>query len=357
MATTSTSSIRALQMPDWREGNPYQQLLADGLSEHGVEAVFPGGRRRGLPIARMLHDAEADVLHLHWPEAFFNRVGSFGDRARLLRFPFDVHLATANAPLVMTAHNLVPHDRQDSRQARTVYRNLYRGAAGVISHTKSGAATLERDYGVSADKIDVIPHGDLLSALPPLPSREVARQQLGLPDDQRVALVFGAIMGYKAIPELITLWKQAAPDARLLIVGKAIEEQALAEINVAAEGRSDIRVEEGFLSDEDLVAHLAASDVAVFNYRKIFASGAATLARSAGLPILLTDRADTVELGEPTPAVIRFANDAESLADDLEQAFQQGWCHDEAAEWRKATSWHRVAGLTATTYQQALASR
>ena len=54
------------------------------------------------------------------------------------------------------------------------------------------------------------------------------------------------------------------------------------------------------------VAQLSAADAAVFNYRTIFTSGAAALARSWGVPILIPSRLATVALDEPAPTVFRF---------------------------------------------------
>ncbi len=44
----------------------------------------------------------------------------------------------------------------------------------------------------------------------------------------------------------------------------------------------------------------------LFHYRAIFTSGAACLARSLGIPILIPRRLDTVDLAEPHPLVFRF---------------------------------------------------
>jgi hypothetical protein len=91
----------------------------------------------------------------------------------------------------------------------------------------------------------------------------------------------------------------------------------------------------------------------LFNYRAIFTSGAACLARSYGVPILMPSRLGTVELGEPNRLVFRFSEG--DLREKLEQALQTKPDYEAAAPWRDATAWPRVAAATAEVYRAALA--
>ena len=61
----------------------------------------------------------------------------------------------------------------------------------------------------------------------------------------------------------------------------------------------------------DLREWLSAADAVLFNYRAIFTSGAACLARSYGVPMLMPRRLQTVELDEPSPLVFRFDLDGD----------------------------------------------
>lgn len=53
------------------------------------------------------------------------------------------------------------------------------------------------------------------------------------------------------------------------------------------------------LSNEELKTWLCAVDCCLFNYREIFCPGAASLARSFGIPLLIPERLQTAFLDEP----------------------------------------------------------
>ena len=87
-----TQRLKVIFAPDWRAGVPYQQLLATALPRHGVDVAFLQGYRRGLPLSRLLEGQQFDFLHLHWPEAYFPKLGDGLDWFRVVRFPLDLNL-------------------------------------------------------------------------------------------------------------------------------------------------------------------------------------------------------------------------------------------------------------------------
>ena len=68
----------------------------------------------------------------------------------------------------------------------------------------------------------------------------------------------------------------------------------------------DLRLVDEWLDDATLRVWLSASDCSIFNYRDIFTSGAAALARSYGLPLLIPRRLASADLDEPHPHVFRI---------------------------------------------------
>lgn len=65
-------------------------------------------------------------------------------------------LSVVAAPLVVTLHTILPHP--DAAQRR-VMQWIEGRAARIMVMSKDGAAILQRDYGVGADRICVIEHG------------------------------------------------------------------------------------------------------------------------------------------------------------------------------------------------------
>ena len=347
------SNLRVLFLPDWREGNPYQTLLADALSKQAVDPVFPNGRRRGLPITRAAADADAKLIHLHWPEGFLGQKGQLIDTIRSFRLPLEIAHIGRRIPVVLTAHNITPHTRPLDQATISFSRKIFRSVSRIVCHSEASAEAISEFVGKTSPK-DIIPHGDLLDDLPKLPSKREARRYLNFPESSSICLVFGAMKEYKGVSELVDLWKEAAPPATLVIAGKASDSEIAESLTERTKDFDRIEFREGFLEDKDLSAYLSASDMTIFNYRRILTSGGAILARSAGLPIAITERANCVDLGEPDPAVQRFKNDPQSLRRAVEMCLKTNCGSTD--QWRASISWQRVAKLTKESYARAMLS-
>ncbi|MEO5575287.1 MAG: glycosyltransferase family 4 protein [Gaiellaceae bacterium] len=193
-----------------------------------------------LGLAR-LAATPADVVHVQWlglPEV-------------------DSWLLRHRAPLVLTAHDLLPR--------RTATRTgLWRRAFGrferIVVHSERGRETLAA-FGVPGQKLRVIPH-------PVTPSDPVRA------DDGRTVLALGLVRPYKQLEH-----------AR-----EAVSRVAGAQLRVA--GDTD-----AFLSEAEIDGALGESTVAVFPYRpELDQSGALLRALGAGLPAVVYDVGG---LGEP----------------------------------------------------------
>jgi glycosyltransferase involved in cell wall biosynthesis len=292
-------------------------------------------------------------LHLHWPEAYYRRLNDPWDKLRRARFAFDLKLATRRTPLVLTAHNLCEHNFSDLPFARANYEAACRRASLIFAHSAAARTTLAKTYGVEEQKIRVVPHGDLSVAMPPPIAREEARTRLNLPEGP-ICLMFGTVEPYKGQEEVIGYWKQAQPAARLLIVGKPKTPEYGRSIAALAEGLPNVTLRLQWLTDPELALFLSAADCTLFNYRTIFTSGAATLARSWGLPILLPSRLETVDLAEPDRRVLRFEALDGRFAQKLDAVLEVAPDYDSAGIWREKISWPRIAELTVAGYREVL---
>ncbi len=346
--------IESTFAPDWRNGVPYQRLLAEALPPHGVRVSFLANYKRVFPLRRLMKMQPCDILHLHWPEAYYPAKGDLWDWFRRFRFPFDLAGAVRGRALAVTAHNLHAHNRADEPFAFRNSRAALRMARVVFAHSEIAKQKLIETFGLLPGRIRVIPHGDLSVTLGASVSSAEARASLGR-KDQKLALIFGAVDPYKGHEEIIAWWKQAKPDATLVIAGKPHTDEYRAHIAKLTEGEPNIITHFGWLDDAQLKLWLCAADITIFNYRQIFTSGAANLARSWGLPMLLPKRLDTVALDEPSPFVHRFERLDADFAAKLEAAFRTAPDFAAAAKWRASCTWDTVARLTADGYRMALA--
>jgi glycosyltransferase involved in cell wall biosynthesis len=344
--------MRVISGPDFRALAPYQQLLADALEKEGVQTDYLSGYPRFLPLYRGIRRCPADILHLHFLARYFLKWRP-GDPLRKLRYCPDLYLATRTRALVYTVHNLRPlcHDPTpvtDFLKAFTVRRSN-----ALIAHSAAARERIVARFGIAREKCAVIPHGDYTASYGPLLDRAVARRQLGIGADP-ICLAIGSLLPYKGVEELIAFWKRMRPRAMLAIVGWSPNADYERHLKSLVAGVAGILAHWGFQSDDQLKLWSSAADCMVLNYRYIFTSGVACLARSWGIPLLLPQRLSTVDISEPNPTVFRYDDLDTDFEAVLAAALVQPRDYDGAASWRASTAWPLIASKTAEVYRRAL---
>lgn len=345
--------MNVLFAPDWRNGVPYQRLLAEALERAGARVNYLQGYKRVLPLTRLLATNPCDILHLHWPEAYYPKKSDHWDWFRRARFAFDLKGALKHCRLATTAHNLHAHNRAIEPFAARNTRVSHQLAGAIFAHSDIAKQKLIAEFDLNPQRVVVIPHGDLSVVMGNPVAPAEARKSLALPDG-KIALMFGAIEPYKGQEELIRWWRKARPDASLAIVGLPISPEYGSGIQQLAGDDPRIIVRAGWLADDQLRLWLSAADVIIFNYREIFTSGAANLARSWGTPMLLPDRLETVILDEPSPFVHRFSSFTGDFGAKLQEALRVPPDFAAARDWRKSRTWDQVAAITMDGYRMAL---
>lgn len=311
--------MRVAILPDWRGENPYQRLLAEALSPLGVQAVFPAGYRRGLPISRtLLRGERPDVLHLHWPSAYLRSHNPLLRSLYCLRTLLDLALVRrAGIPLVWTVHNIVSHDTSTPRVERWFSTRLAAMASRLIVHSESARQEVMARLHAPAEKIAVIRHGTFRAVYGPAPPREEARARLGLPQDVPVVLFFGLIRPYKGVPDLLRAWRyldNTRGKALLLIKGNAPDPAHAAEIMGLAKGLEDVTLDLRHIPDAEVPLLMAAATVMVLPFRQSLTSGTVRLAQDYGLTVVAPRVSGT---DEAERAVVASSTEAAPLADAI----------------------------------------
>ena len=194
------------------------------------------------------------------------------------------------AKIVLTVHDLLPHDTGESHKA--AFAALYAGVDAMICHSDSIRARLAAEFAVPVDKVSVIPHGPFFYDLPPGDSGDVLRD-FELDPKQLLVLWQGIIFPYKGIDLLLHAWQQVeakSENACLVIAGTGAPE-LLEQIRaqVAELGLKRVKLHFRFISTEELVALYRAADVVVYPYRAITTSGALATGLALGKTIVATD--------------------------------------------------------------------
>ena len=224
-----------------------------------------------LGLARLAR-LPADIVHLQW-------VAAPELDARLLRHA---------APLVFTAHDLLP---RRTASKRALWRRLFGSFERIVVHSERGRDVLAA-FGVDEGKLRVIPH-------PVFPGSTERR------DDGSTVLALGLVRPYKQL--------EHAREAVSRVQG--------AQLRVAGDTSA-------YLSEREIDQALAESTVAVFPYRaELDQSGALLRALGAGVPAVVYDVGG---LAEPVRAFgagrVVSAGDVDGLASALRELL-----HDRAA--------------------------
>lgn len=247
-----------------------------------------------VTVVRDLPDVDRDAYgNARWATS---RASTYLARERLRRArwragDFDlVHLHYLNRftdvwsplprPLVMSVHDVVPHEPRIGRQAEhQLLRRLYRRPEALVVHHQHLADELCSDFGVSDGKIHVVPHQVFPVDGPPTET----------PTGTPTVLFFGSLRPNKGVDLLDGMMRRLDNDIRLRIAGRgdpAVTQQVLA----AADRDPRVVAEIGFASLERKRQLFRGADVVVLPYTTFSSqSGVLHDAYGHGRPVVVTD--------------------------------------------------------------------
>ncbi len=223
--------------------------------------------------------------------------------------------------VVITAHDV--ESFVENLEVPALSRWVYRQADRVIAHNRISRQELINRIGLSEDKITVIPHGNYLHAIRPMPEKGKARQTLKISAQAKVLLFFGQIKEVKglgllleAMPEVL----EAHPDIVLLIAGKPWKcefteyEKRMDNLGIHGHCLNHIR----FIPDVEVPNYYASADLVVLPYRRIYQSGVLLMAMSYCKAVVVSDLPGMTEIvTDGTSGYVFRQGNAEDLAHQL----------------------------------------
>lgn len=275
--------------------NPYVRLMADGLRQADPAAQVKlwsmlSPRRLLLPSPTEAErpGGKGAIYHLHWAEVFCQGPTGLHTLRRTLLFLMALRgIRLRQGRIVYTMHNLDPHDPGTSPLVIAAMRSLWRDADALHFHEPVAQVEFMRRTGRAAG-LYVAPHGHYIGAYPDTVNREQARRHLGIDPQAFVYLFLGQIRPYKGLETLVQAFRQHRDEhARLVIAGHVAHPAYAGELATLAREDRRIIFRIGYVADESVQFFLRSADVAVFPYREVTTSGAAILALSFGVPILV----------------------------------------------------------------------
>jgi len=276
-------------VPDWRAGNPYQELLAAALRQQGCRVTFPKDRRWKHHIFRMPFTPDLDVLHLHWQHAYL--VGESLARSVSSSLGFIVALSILRLRgirLVWTVHNLVSHERRFRRLERMASGMVARLVHRILVHYPEAELIVKDEYRLSPScEVMVAPHGSFVDVYASRGEDGALAPQQARPLRELVFLAFGQVRPYKRLEDLIEAFKGLEGEAfGLVIRGDAPDRGYAQMLQTLADGDERIVLHFGFVED-DLVAEIyEKADIVVVPQTDALTSGSLILAMSMSKPVV-----------------------------------------------------------------------
>ena len=223
--------------------------------------------------------------------------------------------------VVLTVHDVESFTGKQGSRSKAVAR-VYRLAHRLVVHNQTSRRELIAALGIQDEKITVIPHGNYLDFVE-TPSREAARQVLGLPASRKVVLFFGQIKEVKGLDLLLEAMStvcKVEPEATLVIAGRPWKadfsqyEEMIRQLGLEERCVLHIR----YIPDAEVAAFYASADVVVLPYRRIYQSGVLLLAMSYAKAVVASDLPGMLDVIDPGQNGYVFTEGSSaSLADVL----------------------------------------
>jgi glycosyltransferase involved in cell wall biosynthesis len=345
--------MKILAMPAFsnRKHNPYNSLLYEPMAGMGAEV-------REFSRGRLLRE-RADVWHMHWPEGTLIESGLAWTVVRMtIFFALLVLAKLKGTKLVWTMHNFHTHEQPHPRLEQWFWRLFPPRLDGCISLSEAGRRMAMERLSVLRDKpIFVVPHGHYRGVYKNTVSREEARGRLGVAPDAPMMAYLGLIRPYKNVPLLVRAFRQLENSkAALCVAGKPHTPELAREIEMAADGDPRIRMNLGFIPDDDVQVYLRAADLVVLPFSEILNSGSALLALSFDCPILIPRKGAMQELEARVGKDWVRTYEGDLTVQTLDEALR--WARETARPARaplEPFDWPRLAAETLEAYRQVCA--
>lgn len=209
-------------------------------------------------------------------------------------------------------------------------------------------------YGADPQRIRAIPNGCDASLFHP-GERRVARETLGLRQDDEIVLYVGRLVPEKGLRELLHATRRLAkerPQARVVMVGDGPMQAELAAA-MAAEPGLPLQLA-GAQAPTEVARWMVAADLVTLPSYSEGHPNVLVEALACGRPVVATPVGGIPEVVDAASGLLVPARDADALAEGLIAALSRSW--DEAALAKRfSRDWQQVARETRAACEEAIA--
>ncbi len=288
----SMKPVHVFVLPSQNKNNTYIESFISSLKSEGIDVV-PLATDSLAEVVRgvcRLPKSDQKILHVQWPTVLYGSRFFIKSIARIALNVAGLVLLKKryNCKMVWTVHNFFAHDYPHpviDRLGSTLVRMF---SDVIIVQQQSTLQLFKEKYPTK--HIEYIPHGNYVGVYGAPVDRNdervrELRRRYGFADTDVVLMSFGAIAPYKHNEKIIAAVTQANKNQdtgqrlKFLVIGKG--KPAYVQTLEGAVVRNQ------FVPDEEVAAHMALADYAVFYYDDSeMTSGGIILALSYGTPVI-----------------------------------------------------------------------
>ncbi|NCI46214.1 glycosyltransferase [Sediminibacterium soli] len=224
--------------------------------------------------------------------------------------------------LICIADNVIPHEK---RPGDTVFTRYF---VQPVHAFVTMSEKVRKDLALFTDKpVKQVVH-PLYDNFGEAVDKQVARQQLGLPAEERIVLFFGFIRKYKGLDLLLTAMQDPAirqAGIKLLVAGEFYEDrkeydELISRLGIAPQ----LILRTDFIADSEVRYYLSAADFVIQPYRNATQSGVTPLAYHFEKPMLVTNVGGLPDLVPDKKVGIVTEPEPAAIADGILRLYELG---------------------------------
>ncbi|BAY31773.1 group 1 glycosyl transferase [Nostoc carneum NIES-2107] len=299
----------------------------------------PGNICSIAEMMRIIREVRPDVLH----------VQESNDIWYLLNLLF-----AKMPPIVTTIHDVFGHpgDREQIFASQYTRPIAFYRSQQLIVHTQQQQQSLNQQFRIPKEKINILPHGELGS----LYNRRT--QEYSLPKEPSTLLFFGRIWPYKGLKYLLQAMPLVAehiPDVKLIIAGRG---ENIHQYFPHGYDEQRYEIINNFISNEDVVKLFQRSTATILPYIEASQSGVAALSYGMGTPVIASEVGGLKEIvRDQEDGLLVPPGDVEALANAIINLLSNQKLYNQIHDGIKNRcqedlNWDNIAKQTVEVYQK-----
>lgn len=351
--------MRVIFIPNYSHENPYQQNLAESLSKKGVQIILENLTWALLFFKVLFKYKKPEIIHIHWQHDYLvSKKALFSFLKSFLFILEMVILRFLGVKIVWTVHNIVNHEKKDFKIELFFSSFLSKISNKIIVHNPQSQKEIIEAYKIrKIEKCSVIAQGNFIDNYENIITNKEARIELNINEDNFLFLFFGLIRPYKGLNKLIESFQSKNfQEAKLLIVGRAIDKKYEAEIRSLCDTIDNIEFQSGFVPENKIQVYMNAADIVVIPYIEILNSAALLLAMSFKKPIIAPKTGFFTSVLDENGGFLYNSNENIGLSTAMELALNSDISRmgNYNYELAKKFDWDSVAEKTYKIYSECL---